>query len=56
MEIAARKSTTFSIVVKKDTWYLEDPRLKLRDGEKIPVVNAESTLRYLGVAIAPWTG
>jgi hypothetical protein len=56
MSIAASKCTAFSIIANKDTWYLKDPGLELIDGEKIPSVNAESTIRYLGGSISPWTG
>jgi hypothetical protein len=56
MSIAATKCNAFSIVTGKETWHVNDPDLKLKDGEKIPSVNAESTICYLGGSISRWIG
>jgi hypothetical protein len=56
MNIAANKSASFRIVTTRDSWYLADPKLSLNTGEIIPSSTADTTLRYLGGIISPWSG
>jgi hypothetical protein len=54
MKISAPKCTSFQIAPTKDSWYVTDPGLTLKNGERIPAAAAESAFTYLGVKISPW--
>lgn len=56
MRILANKCSAFNVVVKKDSWFLENPHLTLRNGEPIPYTDAEGSVKYLGMKLSPWFG
>jgi hypothetical protein len=55
MEISASKCSSFQIIPTKDSWYLENAQLRLRNGEAIPACTAYS-ITYLGGRVSPWFG
>jgi len=40
----------------KDSWYITNQDLRLLNGDEIPHSAADSSLRYLGGHISPWSG
>ena len=56
MRIAAEKCASFEIRPMKDTWFMTNPDLRLLNGDEIPYSAADSSLRYLGGHISPWSG
>jgi len=50
MNISVNKCACF--VKTKDSWYLADPKLELRDGNGIPYASADIVLKYLGMKIS----
>ena len=56
MKMAATKCTSFEIKKTKNSWYIADPELHLRDGAHFPFSAADSTLTHLGGHISPWRG
>ena len=56
MRIAAEKCSSFEIRTMKDTWYMINPDPRLSNGEIIPYSAADSSLRYLGGQLSPWSG
>jgi hypothetical protein len=55
MSISGDKSQTFQVVLKKDTWYVKDPEIEIRN-KKIANIAPEEAFRYLGAKIGPWKG
>jgi hypothetical protein len=43
------------VISKKDTWYVDDPEIKINN-VKIPNIAPEEAFRYLGAKIGPWKG
>jgi hypothetical protein len=56
MKISAPKCAAFKICVTKDSWYLIDPLLTTASGDKIPNIEANATIKFLGGKISPWKG
>ena len=56
MRIAAEKCASFEIRTTKDSWFIRNPDLELKNGDKIPNSAADSSLSYLGGHISPWSG
>jgi hypothetical protein len=56
MRIAAEKCASFEIKTTKDSWFIRNPDLSLKNGEEIPNSAADSSLSYLGGHIFPWSG
>jgi hypothetical protein len=56
MKISASKCAALKICVTKDTWYLTDPLLATASGDKIPNIEANATIKFLGGKISPWKG
>jgi hypothetical protein len=56
MRIAAEKFTSFEIRTTKDSWFIKNPDVSLKNGDKIPNSAADSSLSYLGGHISPWSG
>jgi hypothetical protein len=58
MKISAPKCAAFQICTStnKDSWYLVDPLLATASGDRIPNIEAEATIKYLGGKISPWKG
>jgi hypothetical protein len=55
MKVSGDKSQTFQIVSKRDTWFIQDPKIKL--GENIiPSVDPGEVFKYLGAKMGPWKG
>jgi hypothetical protein len=52
MNISGHKSQTFQVISKKDTWYVEDPEIKIKN-IKIPNIAPEDAFRYLRAKIGP---
>lgn len=55
MTISGEKSQTFQVVVKKDTWFVKEPRIRL-ENTNIPTVDPNEAFRYLGAKMGPWKG
>jgi hypothetical protein len=55
MNISGDKSQTFQVISKKDTWYVEDQAIKIKN-IKIPNIAPEDAFRYLGAKIGPSKG
>ncbi|GFG36028.1 hypothetical protein Cfor_01960 [Coptotermes formosanus] len=56
MQISASKCSSFQITPTKDSWYLKDAQLRLRNGEVIPACTADDSVTYLGGRVSPWFG
>lgn len=55
MSLSVDKCFAFRIINKKDTWYLEDPKI-LINKTYIPYAEPEIVFKYLGASISPWKG
>jgi hypothetical protein len=44
MEISASKCSSFQIIPTKDSWYLENAQLCLRNGDAIPACTADDSI------------
>jgi hypothetical protein len=56
IKISAPKCAAFKTCVTKDSWYLTDPLLTTASGDKIPNIEANATIKFLGGRISPWKG
>jgi hypothetical protein len=55
MSVSGDKSQTFQIVSKRDTWFIQEPKIKL--GENIiPSVDPGEVFKYLGAKMGHWKG
>jgi hypothetical protein len=55
MTISREKSQTFQIVSKRDTWFIQEPEIKLGE-DIIPSVDPGEAFRYLGAKMGTWKG
>lgn len=55
MNISRDKSQVFQIVPKRDTWFIEKPKIRLGENT-IPTVDPDEAFRYLGAKMGPWKG
>lgn len=53
MTISGEKSQTFQLVDKKDTWFVQDPKVRLNE-TLIPEIDPNEAFRYLGTKMWPW--
>lgn len=53
--IGRENSSVPGIVVKKDTWFIKDSEIKINN-TRIPAIDPDVALRYLGAKIWPWNG
>jgi hypothetical protein len=55
MKILRGKREAFQIVSKRDTWFIQEPEIKLGE-DTIPTVDPGEAFRYLGAKMGPWKG
>jgi hypothetical protein len=55
MKVSGDKSQTFQIVSKRDTWFVQEPKIKLGE-DIIPTVDPAEAFKYLGAKMWPWKG
>ena len=55
MNMSVEKSQAFQVIAKKDTWFIKNPEIKIRN-VRIPGIDPDEAFRYLGAKIEPRKG
>lgn len=55
MNISVEETQAFQVVVKKDTWFIMDSEIKIKN-TRIPAIDPDIAFRYLGAKIGLWKG